>query len=100
MKSFRIQPAPIAQKYGTNGLAGRYGVLLFALVAMLLVLTPRGWGQDNATITGTVEDASGAMVPNVAITLTNPATGQIRETVSNNAGDYRFANVGVGTYTP
>jgi hypothetical protein len=30
--------------------------------------------------------------------LTNPATGQIRQVVSNGAGAYRFANVGVGTY--
>ena len=69
------------------------------LVAMLFAMTPRGWGQDNATITGFVTDASGALVPNAAITLINTATNQTRETISNSAGTYRFANVGVGTYT-
>ncbi len=44
-------------------------------------------------------DASGALVPNAQITLTNQATNQIREAVSNTAGAYRFANVGIGTYT-
>src|SRR5580698_7490799 len=71
----------------------------FAIFALLLVIAPGAWGQDNATINGTVLDPSGAAVPNSTITLTNPATGQIRQTVSNSAGAYRFANVGVGTYT-
>jgi hypothetical protein len=66
---------------------------------MLLVLTPGAWGQDNATITGIVVDATGAVVPNAAISLTNPATDQVRQDTSNSAGAYRFANVGVGTYT-
>ena len=42
------------------------GVVWFALVAMLVLLTPRIWAQDNATINGTVADASGALVPNAA----------------------------------
>jgi hypothetical protein len=66
---------------------------------MLVGLAPAVWGQDNATITGTVADTSGAVVPNAALTLTNPSNGQTRETVSNSAGSYRFANVGIGTYT-
>ncbi len=70
-----------------------------AILAMVVILAPAGWGQDNATITGTVADTSGAVVPNAALTLTNPANGQKRDTVSNSAGAYRFANVGIGTYT-
>ena len=77
----------------------RAGALLLALIAMLSMLTLRGWGQDNATITGFVTDPSGALVPHAAITLTNTGTNQARETVSNTAGAYRFANVGIGTYT-
>jgi hypothetical protein len=71
----------------------------FTLIAMLLALATVAWAQDNATVTGTVFDPSGAAVANVAISLTNAATGQVRETVSNSAGDYRFPNVGVGQYT-
>ena len=77
----------------------KYLAICFAFLAVLLVPAPRAWGQDNATITGTVADSSGAVIPNAAITLTNPATGQTRETVSNSTGNYRFANVGVGTYS-
>ena len=73
--------------------------LWFAILIMLLGTGMTARAQDNATINGTVTDASGAVVPNSSISLTNPATGQVRESVSNSAGAYRFANVGVGTYT-
>jgi hypothetical protein len=66
---------------------------------MIVVLTPRMWGQDNATITGIVADTTGAMVANATIDLTNTATGQTRETTSNSVGAYKFGNVGYGTYT-
>jgi hypothetical protein len=65
----------------------------------LLVLTTGAWGQDNATINGTVLDSSGAAVANASISVTNTATGQVRQVTSNTAGIYRFANVGVGQYT-
>jgi hypothetical protein len=71
----------------------------FAFLVLLLALTPGARAQDNATITGFITDVSGALVPNADITLTHTATGQTRETISNSAGSYRFANVGIGTYT-
>ena len=76
-------------------------LVLWVLVplGMMLASAPEVWSQDNATINGTVNDVSGALVPNATLTLTNPSTGQTRETVSNSAGAYRFPNVGVGTYT-
>jgi hypothetical protein len=71
----------------------------FAFFTLLLVLTTGAWGQDNATINGTVLDSSGAAVANASISVTNTATGQVRQVTSNTAGIYRFANVGVGQYT-
>ncbi len=75
-----------------------FAVMRFALAVLLMTLAATLRAQDNATITGTVTDSSGALVPNASIALTNPATGQTRNTLSNSAGAYRFANVGVGTY--
>jgi hypothetical protein len=71
----------------------------FSFIAMLLVLTTVAWGQDNATVTGSVMDPTGAAVANVPISLTSAATGQVRQVTSNTSGVYRFANVGVGRYT-
>ena len=69
-----------------------------ALIAALLAFAPATWAQENATVTGTVSDSTGAVVPNATVNLTNPATGQTRSVTSNDVGAYRFANVGIGTY--
>ena len=74
----------------------------FALIVMFgvaLLLIPSAWAQENAIITGTVTDSTGAVVPNVEVTLTNPATGQVRKATSNTLGIYVFPSLGVGHYT-
>lgn len=70
-----------------------------ALIAALLAFAPASQGQENATVNGTVADASGAVIPNATVTLTNTATGQVRTVISNSVGAYRFPNLGIGTYT-
>jgi len=71
--------------------------VLVAVLGMAL-LVPRAWSQENATITGTVVDASDALVANAEVTLTNPATSQVRKAVTNNDGIYLFVNVGIGHF--
>ncbi|MGH9604990.1 MAG: carboxypeptidase regulatory-like domain-containing protein [Terracidiphilus sp.] len=70
-----------------------------ALAALLLALAPSARGQENATVTGTVTDSTGAVVPNATVSLTDIATAQIRTVTSNSVGAYRFPNVGIGTFT-
>ncbi|HEU5233223.1 MAG TPA: TonB-dependent receptor [Terriglobales bacterium] len=70
-----------------------------ACMTMVAILAGTARAQDNASITGTVTDPSGAAVVNASITITNVATGQVRNTVSNSSGDFLFANVGAGQYT-
>jgi Carboxypeptidase regulatory-like domain len=90
----RMAGLPVEQRT-----AWRWLTLRFACLATILVLTSAGWGQDNAVVTGTVMDPTGAAVPNVSISLTNTATGQARQVTSNTSGVFLFANVGVGHYT-
>jgi hypothetical protein len=70
----------------------------FACIAAFLVLASGAWAQDNATLSGTVADPSGSVVANANISLTNSATGQVRQVTTNTSGVYLFANVGVGRY--
>jgi hypothetical protein len=70
-----------------------------ACIAFLAAFTTGVAAQDNASLTGTVTDPSGAAVVNASLTITNVATGQLRNTVSNSTGDFLFANVGAGQYT-
>lgn len=51
------------------------------------------------TITGTVTDASGAVVPGAAITLTNQGTNVTTNSRSNAAGQYTFPYLQQGVYT-
>jgi hypothetical protein len=47
---------------------------------------------------GAVKDAQG-VIPGVTVTLTNEATGVIRDTVTNDSGEYSFPALDPGNYT-
>src|SRR5690349_1608624 len=51
------------------------------------------------TVRGTVLDATGAVIPNAKVTLTNTNTGLSQPAESNNAGLYHFGSVPIGSYT-
>jgi hypothetical protein len=77
--------------------------LLFAALiptVPLLVAGPRALAQsDTSSISGTVTDSSGAVVPNAKIMAKNDATGQARSVTSNSVGAYTITNVPSGSYT-
>ncbi|NYF91071.1 TonB-dependent receptor [Tunturiibacter empetritectus] len=70
------------------------------LLALLVLFTSAAFAQlTTADILGTVTDATGAVVPNATITLTNTGTNLVRTIQSNGSGDYVFALLPVGTYS-
>ena len=50
------------------------------------------------TITGTVTDATGALIPGATVTVTDPATKTTRVVTSNKDGHYTITDVPPGTY--
>ena len=70
----------------------RCSALLFTLV-----LAVCAFGQNTASITGTVTDSSGAAVPNAEVTVTMPDRGLTRTTQTNGSGEYLLAALPVGT---
>ena len=50
-------------------------------------------------VASTVQDPSGAVVPNATITLKNDSTGVTQTTKTNNSGGYRFTLLQPGRYT-
>jgi hypothetical protein len=54
--------------------------------------------QATAQLTGTIHDASHAIVVGAKITLKNSGTNIARSTTSNKDGDYLFTAVPIGTY--
>src|SRR6266705_4967405 len=70
-----------------------------AVGLLLLLLATPGFSQStNATVSGTVGDATGAVLPGVEITATNNATGIVNTVLSNEAGAYNFASLLPGVY--
>jgi hypothetical protein len=67
------------------------------LMLSLAALVP-AFGQTFGEITGEVKDATGALVPGVAVTATNTATNAQRSTASNGAGVYSFPSLAPGSY--
>ena len=67
---------------------------------LCLFLSTHAFAQtSNATVGGTVSDATRALIPGATITATNVATGIVTAVVSNEAGAYQFASLQTGTYT-
>ncbi|MGB6831670.1 MAG: carboxypeptidase-like regulatory domain-containing protein, partial [Terracidiphilus sp.] len=52
--------------------------------------------QDSASLTGTVADASGAVVPGAKITLANKSANLSYQAVSNATGSYTISNIAPG----
>ncbi len=70
------------------------------LVLSLLCLAPAARAQFiTGSLSGTVRDTTGAVVPKANVTLTNEATNDARTTVSNGDGYFSFAAVPAGTYS-
>ena len=77
---------------------------LFPLVCALLLLSPiffcgNIWAQATSSITGTVTDPSGAVIPNAKVTVTQEETKTPQSTVSNADGLYEIPGLSVGHYT-
>ena len=69
-------------------------------VAMLLVVgvTTGAAGQGTGTISGTIADASGGVLPGVTVTVSS-AAGAVRSGVTDSGGRYDISSLPAGTYT-
>jgi hypothetical protein len=73
-------------------------LILAALLVYLTPLTPAAAQSTSGTISGTIDDGTGALIPGVTVTATNNDTGVASTVVSNEAGTYNFASVAPGVY--
>src|SRR5580692_2358225 len=70
------------------------------LVLSLVLPAICAWSQTQlATLSGTITDPSGAVVPGVSVTIVGQGTGLNRSVLTNTAGEYRFAGVPTGDYS-
>lgn len=71
---------------------GRVAISAFYLAVAAFSQTTSG------SITGTVADPTGAVVPNAAVTVTNEGTGIERKVTTTASGVFNVPNLDVGSY--
>ena len=72
---------------------------ILALFSVLVFASGMALAQStNGSLSGTVTDASGAVIPGVPVTATNSNTGIVASSTTNGAGVYQFASLQPGTY--
>ena len=69
----------------------------FALLALPL-FTAIAAAQVGGSLSGTIKDSTGGVVPGATVSITNTAIGTVRDTVTDMQGHYSFPNVTVGRY--
>src|SRR5262245_8554089 len=77
------------------------GRFLAPVVVLLLLSAARPAFSQGlyATVTGTVSDSTGALIPGVATKATALDTGVVSETLTNEAGVYNYRDLLPGRYT-
>jgi hypothetical protein len=68
------------------------------LSCLLLSVSANAQVGINATLSGSVADATSALIPGVSIVATNTATGVATDTITNESGTYRFPSLQPGNY--
>ncbi len=72
--------------------------LLLLVFILLSGLATAAWAGVGGSVSGTVKDPTGAVIPKASITVTNTDTG-VRQTVAtNDSGLYSFPDLPVGHY--
>ena len=88
--------SPIAHAHVPIGI--RHSLPRIVLLLILVLFACSAFAQE-ATIVGTVTDATGAALPNANVTITNLDTGQSRTLTSNDAGQFVAPGLRIGHYT-
>ena len=82
------------------GCRWRVGICAASFAAVLAAALPASSQITTGSVSGTVKDAQGGVVPGATVVLISEARGTRSEpAVTNAAGDFVFPNVTVDTYT-
>ncbi|MBV9158835.1 MAG: carboxypeptidase regulatory-like domain-containing protein [Acidobacteriaceae bacterium] len=71
---------------------------LLKLIAFTVFLSSSIWAQVSGTLSGTVTDQSGAIVPSATVVANSVELGTNRVSITDTAGRYEFGSLNVGSY--
>ncbi len=72
------------------------GLVMAALLSLMAASAARAQGE--ASVSGTVTDATGSAIPHVAVKIINTETGATRITLADDSGRFEAALLAVGPY--
>ena len=78
---------------------GQWSKCIHVFLIVCALAVPAFAQVDQGRITGTVKDQSGAVIPGVSITAKNERTGEMREALSGEKGDYILTPLKPSLYT-
>src|SRR5260370_16976698 len=73
--------------------------ILFVILALLVLNTIANGQTITGSISGTVMDSSGGVIPGAGLTLTNDKFNPARSATPNGAGRFSFAPLHPGPYS-
>src|ERR1043166_5098442 len=76
----------------------RIGMVVVIGLFVSYVSSPTSWAQSTATISGSVKEMTGAVLPGVEVKVTQTETSVARTTVTNETGSYVLPNLPLGPY--
>ncbi len=82
----------------TSVIPQRWIAISASLFFLICICSNSSHAQTFATLSGTVKDASGAVVASAPVTLTNSGTNIAKTIKSGSDGSYSFTLVPIGTY--
>jgi len=71
---------------------------LYLSISTVMFFAADSWAGVGGSLSGTVKDASSAVVPNGTVKATNVGTGVQQQVTTNDQGFYSFSNLAVGRY--
>ena len=74
------------------------GFRLWTMSVVMLLAMPLAFSQATSQISGTVKDATGAVVAQVKVTVTQTDTGTVREVSTDDNGFFAVTNLTTGPY--
>jgi hypothetical protein len=78
---------------------------IFVIAAFLLMLPSilcvraHAQAQNTGTLSGSVLDSTGAVIPKATVILTSKGTGQVTRGTSNASGEYLFSDIRIDKYS-
>src|SRR5258708_17820795 len=82
-----------------RGTLKHWAIALMGVMLCVASTGPVAAQNVSGSLTGSVVDETGAVVPGADVTLTNDASKDVRRSKSNRDGNFTFAAVPPGSYT-